>query len=258
LAVGLGVLALTASIFVAPAAQAAPKQPGLYGPTQVTAGQEVTFTSVFTGAVKKNGCFDPIFDFSDRSGPESFILGGICLSDSSKPLFKKHVDNGKHVFQTAGVYKVTVDAAGMLNGGGVVERKNALVKGGPKSYSLTVTVLADPTSVVVTPTLAEQAKPEQPQPDNSSWCKASKAPVKAKRLAETLVGMEFDERLTSIFSEAGYNMVRVLTLDGVPNPALGGGLPDCDRNRVDLETVSIAGSTHPNLKQIIVRATYVP
>jgi len=79
LAVGLGVLALKASLLVAPTAQSAPKKPGLYGPTQVTVGQEVTFTSVFTGAVKRNGCFVPIFDFNDQNGVQILISdGGVC------------------------------------------------------------------------------------------------------------------------------------------------------------------------------------
>jgi len=255
--VGCGVAALTASLLVVPTAQAAPKKPGLYGPTQVTVGQEVTFTSVFTGAVKKNGCFTPIFDFNDQSGVQILISDGLCLSNSKNPVFKKQVDKEEHVFQTPGIYEVTVDAASRPNGGGAVARKNALVKGGPKNYSLTVTVLPDPSSVAVVPTPADSVTPQQPQAEDMSWCRASKNPAKAKRLADSLVGMEVDERITSIFTEAGYNMVRTLSTDGVPNPALG-GLPLCGRNRVDLETESLPGSTLWNQKSVIVRATYIP
>jgi hypothetical protein len=144
--IGIGVLALTMSVLVAPTAQAVPKKPGLYGPTQVTAGQEVTYTAVFKGAGTKGGCFSPLFDYSDRNGGTSFILGGICLSSSKKTVFKRQVDKDKHVFAQPGVYTVTVDAAAMPNGGGSVQEKYARVKGGPKSYSLRVTVVADPVS----------------------------------------------------------------------------------------------------------------
>lgn len=260
-AVGCGVVALAASILVAPTAQAAPKKPGLYGPTQVTVGQEVTFTSVFKGAVKRNGCFAPIFDFNDQNGVQFLISNGVCLSNSKKPVFKKQVDKEEHMFQKAGVYKVTVVAAGMPNGGGAVARKNALVKGGPKSYTLTVTVSpdpnSDPNSVAAVPTPSEFATPQQSQAENTSECRVSKNPAKAKRLAESLVGMEVDERITAIFREAGFNMVRTLSTDGVPNPALG-GLPLCSSNRVDLETKSLPGSTFENPKTVIVRATYIP
>jgi hypothetical protein len=239
IAVSCGAVALAASILVAPTAQAAPKKPGLCGPTQVTVGQEVTFTSVFNGAVKKNGCFTSIFDFSDQNGGQILISDGICLKSSKKPVFKKEVDKNKHVFQTPGIYEVTVDAAGRPNGGGGLSKKNALVKGGPKSYSLTVTVSPDPSSdpnnVAVVPTPSESAAPQQSQAEDTSECRVAKNPAKAKRLAESLVGMEVDERITAIFREAGFNMVRTLSTDGVPNPALG-GLPLCSSNRVDLET----------------------
>lgn len=140
-AIGIGIAALIATATVAaPAAYAAPKKPGLYGPTQVTAGQEVTYTSVFIAAPKKNGCFAPTFTFSD-TGQETGIWGCISFSDGppSKSKPKVETDTQTHVFTEPGTYTVTTQAGGLSNGGGIPSPKKAIVKG-PRTFTLTVTV----------------------------------------------------------------------------------------------------------------------
>ncbi len=133
-------LFLTASLIAQPAF-AAPKKPGLYGPTTVAVGQEVIYTSVFKGAVKKNGCFTSLIDFSDEANQGVSITFGLCMKSSKKVTFRNEVDSEKHVFTTPGTYTVSAQALGIPNsGGGAAEAKYALVKGGPKNYSLTVTV----------------------------------------------------------------------------------------------------------------------
>lgn len=139
--------ALTAAAAVlAPAAQAAPKKPGLYGPSEVTVGQEVTYTSVFKAAPKKaNGCFTPEFTFSDETSSGvgvwtclNALQGGSAAKKSPRPATQ--VDEETHVFTQPGTYTVTVEAGALLSTSGVSNPKAAIVKG-PKSYSMTVNVL---------------------------------------------------------------------------------------------------------------------
>lgn len=138
-----GAAILTAATTLAPAAIAAPKKPGLYGPSKVTVGQEVTYTSVFKAAPKKDGCFTPTFTFSDDLDSGGWTVW-MCLSDSTgptpKPQPKIETDTQTHVFTEPGTYTVTVQSGGVPNGGGIASPNGAVVKG-PRSYTMTVYVI---------------------------------------------------------------------------------------------------------------------
>jgi hypothetical protein len=143
--IGIAAL-LTVTLVATPMAHAAGKKPGLFGPAVVTVGQEVTYTSVFKAAPKyRDGCFAPTFTFSDSQNSNGFGVV-ICMSFSdgkgAKPKPKIETDTKTHVFVEPGTYTVKVEAAGLRSGdGGVAVPKNASVKG-PRSYSMTVTVVA--------------------------------------------------------------------------------------------------------------------
>ena len=132
------VIALISS---SPAIQAAPKKPGLYGPTNVTVGQEATYTSVFNAALKSGvSCFVPNFSFSDET-PNAQVSLWFCLNDFNGKKSKAKLERNvvTHVFTQPGIHTVTVRAGGVSFGTGASNPKKVKVKG-PKTYTLTVNV----------------------------------------------------------------------------------------------------------------------
>jgi plastocyanin len=141
---------LIVTVLGAAPAEAAARKPGLYGPTTVTAGEEVTFTSVFLAKDRKNICFAPDMEWGDVP-PRPGI--GICMKFGFSGKYEREVESFTHVFEQPGTYTVTVTAAGMSATGMPVAKPSLATVKGPRKYSRTITVLPPP-QVAPTPTPA--------------------------------------------------------------------------------------------------------
>lgn len=147
----LTILIVTA-VGAAPA-EAAARKPGLYGPKTVTAGERVTFTSVFLAKDRKNICFAPDVEWGDAP-PSTGI--GICLKIGFSGKYEREVDTFAHVYEQPGTYTVTVTAAGMSATGMPVAKPSLATVKGPRTYTRTIRVLPAPQ---VEPTPSPSATP---------------------------------------------------------------------------------------------------
>lgn len=135
---------LIVTVLGAAPGEAAARKPGLYGPTSATAGELVTFTSVFLAKDRKNICFAPDVDWGDAP-PIPGI--GICMKFGFTGKYEREVDEFAHVFEQPGTYTVTVTAAGMSATGMPVAKPSLATIKGPKRYTRTIVVSAAPESV---------------------------------------------------------------------------------------------------------------